>query len=363
MHNYLWFGKTGEANAWYHISLIAHARSVSKLYVVRHKKPLREVRSGKVEFVESGSSDSFIIELLLLIRRGLSVLRRNKIDVIVTFNVFPYGFVAYLLALLFRKKLILCFIGADYNSHFQKPLTRALILKSLRYSDVVIYKGHHIKSGLIKYGVAENKLYRYPHFVDDEFLEGNGQISERIYELITVSQLIPRKNIQMLIEALHRLKRDGLHPNLCIVGEGPLYQKLRTLVEKLNLSDTVYFAGLQKDVKSFIDKSKIFVQTSSGEGLSLSLVEAISSGLVPIVTEAGSERDVIIDGINGRLIRKNNIEDLVNAIKEVLEDDYYTVLRTNVLKDRHKYSLTNASLFINSILERLEYDDGCAFEY
>jgi len=356
MYNYLWLGKTGESNAWYHISLVVHTKIVRKLFVVRNKRPQKEIISDKIKYFESGRSYFILFELIKLMMCGYKALRQNKIDVIITFNVFPYGFLSYLLAIIFRKKLVLCFIGKDYNTHFKRLVTRYLMLKSLRYTEVIICKGRHMRDGLLKYGINEDKIHYYPHFVDDKFLEIRNHDINTEYDIITVCQLIARKNLQLLIKGIHRLKNEDVKLRVCIVGSGPLYSNLINMVNELNLKHNIYFVGFQKNIKTFIDKSKIFIQTSSAEGLSLSLVEAIASGLVPIVTEAGSERDIVTDGYNGIIFKKNSVEDLVRAVKEVLNPIYYTYLRSNVLNERNKYSLANATSISNSILKNIHYD-------
>ncbi len=349
--NVLWIGKTGDGNAWYHITLVASAESVKRVTVVRGKKPSRQIDSNKVVFVESGERGSFFKDLWRLYFTGARVLRKNKIDFIATFNVFPYGFLSFLLALVFRKRLLLCFIGSDYNKYYDKTLTQKAILIAVKYARVVICKGTHMIPGLTRSGVPEEKLSLYPHFVDSPYFI-NPPANPR-YDLINISEFIPGKNIPIIVQAIERLREKGIRVTACIVGDGPKLASVREMVESKGLSDQIELPGYQKDVLAYLSQGKFYVQTSSHEGLSLSLMEAYAAGLVPIVTEAGSERDVITDGEDGRFIEIGSAESLAMAIEELLKPEIYMSYLTHLSEKKTRYSLDSAGAAMNRILEPL----------
>jgi glycosyltransferase involved in cell wall biosynthesis len=349
MKNILWFGKTGEANAWYHISLSAAPSYVENVYVVRHREPVRAVESDKIHYHLAGSNDNFLVTIWKLCVKAFQVLKTSEIDSVITYNVFPYGFFAYLIARFKKKKLVLCFIGADYNYYLQKQPFRFLIRRSLEYSSIIICKGHHMTEGLLHIGTDKRKLAYYPHFVSREWFV-NGSKEQTEFDLISVCELIPRKRVDVLIRAVSLLKHQGIILNACIVGEGKEYDALKALTDELDVASQIHFAGFQKEVVSYLIRSKIYVQTSRGEGLSLSLLESMAAGLVPVCTVAGSERDIIENDVNGLFIEIGNTNDLVEKVNYLLEGNNYERLRLANLNRRDQFTLENAGKTMEKIL-------------
>ncbi len=130
--------------------------------------------------------------------------------------------------------------------------------------------------------------------------------------LLTVSRLIKRKRIDLLIEATGLLKQWGIQVRLNIAGDGNLGDELQTLVEKLNLGEEVNFLGLveAEDMPAVYRANDIFVMSSVHEGMSNAMLEAMASGL-PIVTtrcegvdELISENGIVVDGFDAESIAR-----------------------------------------------------------
>lgn len=347
--NILWFGKTGEANAWYHITLTTAAHIVDRVYVVRHKRPSRPIESDKVLFFETGTSRSFAVSVARLWRTAHRVLGGNDTDAIITFNVFPYGFVACLLASLHRKKLILCFIGTDYNHYFQKQPYRTLVNWALKRADVVICKGRYMTPGLVQAGLDEAKIGYYPHFVSRRFFV-DADSEDLCYDVINVCDFAPLKRLDVLIRALKVLKEQGVRLRACLVGDGPGKQAIIELCEELGVRSQVTFTGFQNDVLKYLRRSKYFVQTSEREALSLSLVESIAAGLVPICTEAGAEGDIIRNDVNGLFTRIGDHQDLAQRLTYAVRPDVYERLRKNVMATRESLTIERAEMEMTRVL-------------
>ena len=107
-----------------------------------------------------------------------------------------------------------------------------------------------------------------------------------------------------------------------------------------DLSKYVDLFGYQSDVIKYYAKSKIFVQSSKYEGLSLSLIESMYMDLVPILTNAGSEKDYIIDYQNGLYFEYDNSDELAEKIKYALLPKNYSRLQKNVLDTKKSFRIT-----------------------
>lgn len=128
---------------------------------------------------------------------------------------------------------------------------------------------------------------------------------ERENIVVSVGRLIDTKNFDQLIDIFKNI--DNKDWRLIIVGGDALKQnnslKLQRQIEDLNLNDRVILAGTQKDVESYLFRSKIFAFTSSSEGFPNVIGEAMSAGLPVIAYDCiAGPSDMINDGNNGYLI-------------------------------------------------------------
>ena len=199
-------------------------------------------------------------------------------------------------------------------------------------ADLIITPSNHLKNVVKGWGVKENrikviyngtKLKNKPDPIDDQ--------PNDYFKFITVGRLAPWKNIDIIIEALSDYKKANQNFIFYIVGSGPEEIKLKKLVNILDLENFVTFTGqLQKDdLNYYLQKSDIYIQASSYEGLPHVILEAMSHNLSIISTPIGGTNEVIQDGKNGWVWElennfkpnKNNLIEILNNLKLNSSDD------------------------------------------
>ena len=199
-------------------------------------------------------------------------------------------------------------------------------------ANLIITPSNHLKNVVKGWGVKENrikviyngtKLKNKPDPIDDR--------PNDYFKFITVSRLAPWKNIDIIIEALSDYKKANQNFIFYIVGSGPEEIKLKKLVNDLDLENFVTFTGqLQKDdLNYYLQKSDIYIQASSYEGLPHVILEAMSHNLSIISTPIGGTNEVIQDGKNGWVWElennfkpnKNNLIEILNNLKLNSSDD------------------------------------------
>ena len=199
-------------------------------------------------------------------------------------------------------------------------------------ADLIITPSNHLKNVVKGWGVKENsikviyngtKLKNKPDPIDDQPYD--------YFKFITVGRLAPWKNIDIIIEALSDYKKANQNFIFYIVGSGPEETKLKKLVNDLDLENFVTFTGqLQKDdLNYYLQKSDIYIQASSYEGLPHVILEAMSHNLSIISTPIGGTNEVIQDGKNGWVWElennfkpnKNNLIEILNNLKLNSSDD------------------------------------------
>lgn len=103
-----------------------------------------------------------------------------------------------------------------------------------------------------------------------------------------------------------------------IVGDGVLKEEVHAKARALSMRNYLHFAGLQADVKPYLQAMDIFMMTSEFEGLPVALLEAMSMRCMPACTAAGGIGELIQDGVNGILVPVETPDLLVNKISEYL---------------------------------------------
>ena len=140
------------------------------------------------------------------------------------------------------------------------------------------------------------------------------------FDLIVTCRLVPVKRIDLFLRAVHCLVSDLPNVRAVIVGEGPLREALEGQARELGIEKNVTFVGQQAAVEDWLRRSRIFVLTSDSEGLSLSLMEAMMSGLPAVVSAVGDLGDLVVDGVNGYLVRDRSPEAFAEPLRRLLTD-------------------------------------------
>lgn len=136
-----------------------------------------------------------------------------------------------------------------------------------------------------------------------------------------VARLTEQKGVSYLIEALSILKYIyNSDLRAVVAGDGKLAGDLKTLSEKMGVSDRIEWRGETDDVIPLYKIFDIFVLPSLWEGLPLVLIEAMASGLPVISTDTSGGRDIIKNKKNGLLVPRADSEALVNAILEICQN-------------------------------------------
>jgi glycosyltransferase involved in cell wall biosynthesis len=161
----------------------------------------------------------------------------------------------------------------------------------------------------------------------------------------SIGRLEPVKGYDIMIDALGELRAalpDGEMPVLVIVGDGSESGPLRERVERQNLGEQVLFFGWRDDIPDLLRAFDVFSLSSRSEGTSLSLLEAMSSGVCPVVTDVGGNAAVLGPDLAHGLVPPEDPVALAGAWLRVLRDAASRKKDARTARDRvvTKFSLT-----------------------
>ena len=138
----------------------------------------------------------------------------------------------------------------------------------------------------------------------------------------TIGRLEDRKGHDQLLRAAGTMLAggNGRRPQIVIVGDGPLREKLQAQAHSLGVADSVRFVGIVADVRPSLAAMDVFVLPSHAEGMSNALMEAMAAARPVVATAVGGNTEVVVDGKTGVLIPPADPAAIADAIAALLRD-------------------------------------------
>lgn len=225
------------------------------------------------------------------------------------------------------------------EKHLAKYTDSIITMNNEEFSIANKFKGPKVMLG---HGVGiDLNLFKNNGF-DSSILKRDLGIKENDISLISVGELTKRKNHIRVIKALKRI--NSPHIKYFIVGKGVLYDYLAKKIARYGLSNNVKLLGFRNDIKDLLKCMDAFVFPSLLEGLPVSVIEAMASGLPCIVSKISGNIDLIDDGAGGFLCDLYDKKSFENAILRLIND------RTAIKKDFGKYNALKAANYSNQII-------------
>jgi glycosyltransferase involved in cell wall biosynthesis len=137
---------------------------------------------------------------------------------------------------------------------------------------------------------------------------------------VFVGRLIANKGPHVALEAFRIVHEQLPRATLTIVGEGPMEADLRRYVDEHELEQAVTFLGVRRDVADILRNADLFLRPSQIEGMPLTILEAMATGLPVIACDVGGVREVVSDGLTGVLVAPGAVSDTAQALIALLTD-------------------------------------------
>ncbi|HEY2377992.1 MAG TPA: glycosyltransferase [Gemmatimonadaceae bacterium] len=212
-------------------------------------------------------------------------------------------------------------------------MDRAIDALAARRTDVIVAVSERLAQQIVATHIAPATRVRViPNGVetsvlrprmDDGALRRELGISSHVAVLGSIGRLEPIKGYDIMVDAFATLVAEwhaDEPPVLVVAGDGSEREALEHAIEDRGLRGRVYFLGWRNDIQSLLSTFTLFTMSSRSEGTSISLLEAMSSGLCPVVTDVGGNRAVLGDQLTHRLVPAGDARVLSTAWREALCD-------------------------------------------
>ncbi|HUG52232.1 MAG TPA: glycosyltransferase [Vicinamibacteria bacterium] len=136
----------------------------------------------------------------------------------------------------------------------------------------------------------------------------------------SIGRLSEQKGHRYLLEAAPALLGPRRDVHLAVIGDGDRMDALRAQAAALGVAERVVFSGHRTDVPALLGALDVFCISSTYEGTPLALFEAMAAGKAVVSTAVDGCREVLEDGLTGRLVPPRDPEALGAALARVLDD-------------------------------------------
>ncbi len=261
-------------------------------------------------------------------------IKKSKPDVLVCVNNYPlfYGYLARWIAgthcriievfhstelpkkedskmrLVYRHFFNRC-DGIVYVSQNQREYWEARGIDSDK--GIVIHNGVNTDYFFSKYSSEERITIRQRYgFSFNDFIVG------------ICAALRPEKKHEELLEAIQKLKSDGLDVKCLIIGDGPRRTAIQQKISSLGLEHDVSITGFQKDVRDFVDACDCIAIVSHQETFSIAALEAMAIGKPMVMSDIGGSAEQVSGGVNGYLFPAADTGALAEAISKLSDSEH-----------------------------------------
>jgi len=251
------------------------------------------------------------------------LLRENDYDFAHAFFGFPTGWLCYRCS--HKLPYIISLRGSDVPGEHARlkldykilgPVFRAIWKKAT----ALVACSEGLKNRALKFMPSVN-IDVIPNGVDSErFSPSETAAEQQTLRLLTVGRLSVTKRVEILIDAVDILSKQGCQILLKIAGGGQMQPKLKQIVNEKNLDNIIEITGRidAEDMPRIYRQNDIFISASKLEGMSNAMLEAMASGLPIIATRCEGTEELIAE--NGLVIENATAEEIAKAIKILIDD-------------------------------------------
>jgi L-malate glycosyltransferase len=245
-----------------------------------------------------------------------------KPDLLIGYFITGYGTVS---AFSGFRPLVQITSGEDILTSPANPLFRQLIKHNLAKADLIVAWAPHMAAAAKALGFPDEKLFTLPRGIPLEFFKGKRAPRPENYSpirLISTRSLYSMYNIEVEIHAIKLLHARGIECSLTIAGDGPQRENLVSLVKNLALEKYIQFTGVipNDQLADVLVQHDLYISLILFDGVSASLLEAMATGIFPIVYDNPANQYWIQSAHNGLLVSSLAPDNIADAILRAIND-------------------------------------------
>jgi L-malate glycosyltransferase len=210
--------------------------------------------------------------------------------------------------------------GSDLAAGIRSPLRRGLLRAVFGSADCVNTVSEPLKALALELGVPEDKVLALSPGIDAaRFALPRRPGPRGVLRLVSTRRLDPECDPLTIVAALRELARRGVEFSMIFAGDGRLRARARIFASQLGLADRVSFLGPvpQSELPALLARRDVYLSASLWDGTSLSLLEAMAAGLLPVVSRIPANEAWLEDGRTALFHKPGDVRGLAEALEAV----------------------------------------------
>lgn len=259
----------------------------------------------------------------LVVFRLLKVIKRIKPEIIHS-HLFQARIYTTFAHLLYRRGVLITHKHSIVNPR-KHHIFMLLELVAIMFNKKVIAISESVKQSLCKYEfIPREKIFVLTNSIDylkfNEASKNKTYLIDKSIVIGTVGRVEREKGINYLLLAMEIILKQHPYAKLEIIGDGSRFNELKSLAEKIGISNSVIFFGKLVNTIPNYGRMDVFVLPSILEGFGLVLLEAMAAGIPVVATNVHGIKEVVVDGKSGILVPPKNPEAIAQAVTRIIED-------------------------------------------
>lgn len=231
-----------------------------------------------------------------------------------------YGFIG---ALTGFKNLIISTWGSDILVAPKKNAIYRWITKFALNKAKLITSDSEFMSEEIK-TLTNTKTITVPMGVERELCYLNRQENENEFKILSLRTVNKNSNIDIIVKAFSKLVKSQQERNikLIITNDGPEIGNINKLIDQLEIRDKVEMRGFisREELLQLLTSSQMFISILNSDSTSVTLLESMACGVLPIVSDLPANKQWVENEVNGLVLNELNELKLYDAINKCIED-------------------------------------------
>jgi len=242
------------------------------------------------------------------VRCGRRIIRHRSFDILHSHFLVPGGLIGSILSAKPRIPHLLTVHGREARMSARNRIVRPIARWTMKRVKALTFTARHIQAACESLGVPVKPARHIPMGIRNDFFaesaHGEADRDMSSMKIISTRTLLEDPyNISQLLYAMVDVIRENPDVRLTLAGEGPDREKYEALACELGLTNVVNFSGWAAPVQlaAMLRDHDIYVSTSKFDGASVSLFEAMASGVYPVISDIEANRECLEGGLRGTL--------------------------------------------------------------
>lgn len=254
------------------------------------------------------------------------IVREFRPDVIHAPWLHPEGVAACLVGEEHGVPVVAQGIGNDANYYLHRYPGRRLVIGDLQKAGALLFNCQSTRAMAQKAGLDHPNVHVIYHGVEvEKFTLPLAPPRNEVKRIVTVAQLIPRKNHRLLLRAFAQLPPEVRRAAaLEFVGGGPSRPDLERLAAELGIAGQVTFAGRppHEEMIQRLQQADLFCLPTLSEGMPVATIEAMACGLPVVASAVDGIPEAVVEGVSGLLVPPDDAGALAAALQDALAREW-----------------------------------------